>query len=38
VLTPCGELELDIPRGRKSTFEPELVAKYQRCCRASTIT
>jgi transposase-like protein len=30
VLTPCGELELDIPRDRQATFEPQLVAKYQR--------
>ncbi|MFS2023214.1 IS256 family transposase [Massilia sp. CT11-137] len=30
VLTPGGELELDIPRDRQATFEPQLVAKYQR--------
>ncbi|MGH8527467.1 MAG: IS256 family transposase, partial [Gammaproteobacteria bacterium] len=30
VLTPEGELPLDIPRDRLSTFEPRLVAKYQR--------
>ncbi|WP_245176358.1 IS256 family transposase, partial [Cupriavidus sp. AcVe19-6a] len=30
VLTPHGELELDIPRDRQATFEPQLVAKYQR--------
>ncbi len=30
VLTPGGELDLDIPRDRLSTFEPQLVAKYQR--------
>ena len=30
VLTPSGELELDIPRDRQATFEPQLVAKYQR--------
>ena len=30
VLTPNGTLELAIPRDRLSTFEPQLVAKYQR--------
>ncbi len=30
VLTPNGEMELDIPRDRHATFEPQLVAKYQR--------
>jgi len=30
VLTPEGALPLDIPRDRLSTFEPQLVAKYQR--------
>jgi transposase-like protein len=30
VITPNGEMELDIPRDRRSTFEPQLVAKYQR--------
>ena len=30
VLTPAGELALDIPRDRLATFEPQLVAKYQR--------
>ena len=30
VLTPEGALPLDIPRDRLSTFEPLLVAKYQR--------
>jgi putative transposase len=30
VITPSGELELDIPRDRLATFEPQLVAKYQR--------
>lgn len=30
VLTPNGELPLDIPRDRNATFEPQLVAKYQR--------
>jgi transposase-like protein len=30
VLTPGGELGLDIPRDRQSSFEPQLVGKYQR--------
>jgi len=30
VLTPGGALDLDIPRDRLATFEPQLVAKYQR--------
>ncbi|WP_287274971.1 IS256 family transposase, partial [Ralstonia sp.] len=30
VITPGGELALDIPRDRQATFEPQLVAKYQR--------
>lgn len=30
VLTPNGELELAIPRDRLTTFEPQLIAKYQR--------
>jgi transposase-like protein len=30
VLTPGGELHLDIPRDRLSSFEPRLVAKHQR--------
>ena len=30
VITPSGELHLDIPRDRLATFEPVLVAKYQR--------
>ncbi|MBN3837739.1 IS256 family transposase, partial [Burkholderia sp. Ac-20344] len=30
VLTPNGELRLDIPRDRQATFEPQLVGKYQR--------
>ena len=28
--TPNGELRLDIPRDRLSTFEPQLIAKHQR--------
>jgi putative transposase len=30
VMTPEGPVELDIPRDRLATFEPRLVAKYQR--------
>ncbi|HET6409069.1 MAG TPA: IS256 family transposase [Chthoniobacteraceae bacterium] len=30
VITPNGELDLDIPRDRQTTFEPQLVAKHQR--------
>lgn len=30
VITPGGELTLDIPRDRRATFEPQLVTKYQR--------
>lgn len=30
VMTPEGPVELDIPRDRLATFEPQLVAKYQR--------
>ena len=30
VLTPGGELHLDIPRDRLASFEPKLVAKHQR--------
>jgi putative transposase len=30
VITPNGELNLDIPRDRQATFEPQLEAKYQR--------
>lgn len=30
VLTPNGQLKLDIPRDRQATFEPQLVGKYQR--------
>ena len=30
VLTPNGALDLNIPRDRMATFEPQLVAKYQR--------
>jgi len=29
-LAPDGELQLDVPRDRLSSFEPKLVAKHQR--------
>lgn len=28
--TGTGKLELDIPRDRQATFDPQLIAKYQR--------
>src|SRR5512132_2109440 len=30
VLTGTGKIELDVPRDRLSTFDPQLIAKYQR--------
>ncbi len=30
VLTDTGKLELDIPRDRRASFDPQLIAKYQR--------
>mgnify|MGYP002718202437 FL=1 len=30
VLTDTGKLELEIPRDRRATFDPHLIAKYQR--------
>jgi putative transposase len=30
VLTDTGRLALDIPRDRQGTFDPQLIAKYQR--------
>ena len=30
VITPNGELSLEIPRDRQATFEPQLIGKYQR--------
>lgn len=30
VLTDDGSLELSIPRDRQSSFDPQLLAKYQR--------
>jgi putative transposase len=38
VITPNGELNLDIPRDRQATFEPQLVASTSAACRASTTT
>ena len=31
VMTDSGQVELEIPRDRRGTFEPQLIAKYQRC-------
>ena len=30
VVTDTAKLEIDVPRDRRSTFEPQLIAKYQR--------
>jgi putative transposase len=30
ILTDTGKIDLDIPRDRRSTFDPQLIAKYQR--------
>ena len=30
VVTDTGKIELEIPRDRQSTFDPQLIAKYQR--------
>ncbi len=30
VLTDSAKLEIEVPRDRRSTFEPQLIAKYQR--------
>jgi len=30
VLTDAGALELSVPRDRSATFDPQLIAKYQR--------
>jgi len=30
VITDTGQVDLDIPRDRRGTFEPQLIAKYQR--------
>jgi putative transposase len=30
VTTETGKLEIDIPRDRQSSFDPQLIAKYQR--------
>ena len=36
VTTETGRIELEIPRDRQATFDPQLIAKYQRRFRAST--
>src|SRR5919206_3140761 len=30
VLTDTGKIELEVPRDRRATFDPQLIAKYQR--------
>src|SRR3954452_4383444 len=30
VITDTGQIELEVPRDRRSTFDPQLIAKYQR--------
>lgn len=30
VTTEAGQLEIDVPRDRQSSFDPQLIAKYQR--------
>lgn len=30
VTTETGKLEIDVPRDRQSSFDPQLIAKYQR--------
>ena len=30
VITDTGKIELEVPRDRQSTFDPQLLAKYQR--------
>src|SRR3954452_20554455 len=30
VMTETGRIELEIPRDRQATFDPQLIAKYQR--------
>ena len=36
VLTDSGRIDLSIPRDRQATFDPQLIAKYQRRFPAST--
>src|SRR5881392_2684417 len=30
VITDTGRIELEVPRDRRATFDPQLIAKYQR--------
>src|SRR4051794_12010768 len=30
VITDTGQIELEVPRDRRATFDPQLIAKYQR--------
>jgi putative transposase len=36
VKTETSRIELEVPRDRRSTFDPQLIAKYQRRFQAST--
>ena len=36
VVTDTGKLDLQIPRDRQASFDPQLIAKYQRGFRVST--
>src|SRR5919202_1248 len=36
VLTDTGQIELEVPRDRQATFDPQLIAKYQRRFRCGT--
>ena len=36
VITGDGEAQIQVPRDRNSTFEPEIVKKHERGCRCST--
>ena len=31
VITDTGKIEIDVPRDRTGSFDPQLIAKYQRC-------
>src|SRR6516225_9843011 len=31
VITDTGQIELEVPRDRQARFDPQLIAKYQRC-------
>ena len=33
VATDTGKIEIEVPRDRQGSFDPQLIAKYQRRCR-----